>query len=154
MAALGWQEPVGPVQHRQRSGAPPLFPPPGQELQPGTARPLPHGGGEARRHHPEVQAVRPEGGCAAGAQAHPHPPQPEEGGCLLVSLDPRLLDPACARVLDVPKNDHGRLHNLKPHTSFSPGVDIDDAGGQLVATLRRSGLPALFLIKPVYIVFS
>ena len=154
MAALGWQEPVGPVQHHQRSGAPPLTPPPDQELQPGTARPLPHGGGEAHRHHPEVQAVRPEEGRAGGAQARPQPPQPEGGGCLLVSLDLCFLDPACARVLDVPKNDHGRLYNIKPHTSFSPVDNVGDAGGQLVATLRRSDLPALFLIKPDYIIFS
>ena len=72
----------------------------------------------------------------------------------MISFKRRLLDPTRARVLDIPKDDRGRLHDLKPHTSFSSGVDIDDAGGQFVAALRRSGLPILFLIKPSYIIFS
>ena len=72
----------------------------------------------------------------------------------MISLNPCLLDPTRARVLDIPKNNHSHLHDLKPHTSLSSSVDIEDAGGQFVATLRRSGLPALFLIKPIYVVFS
>ena len=72
----------------------------------------------------------------------------------MIRFKPRLLDPARARVLDIPKDDRGQSHDLIPHTSLGPGDDVGDAGGQFVGALRHSSLPALLLIKPSYVIFS